>query len=85
MGVAGTLTAALLDESVIAAPPEGAVPDKLTVQTLESLPAMVAGEQVNEEKVSTSITFTEADTVLPPELAVSIPAELPTLEFAVAV
>jgi len=85
VAVAGTVTTALLEESVIAAPPDGAVPDKLTVQTLESVPAIVAGEQVIEEKLSTPITLSEVHTALPPERAVSVPVVPPELETAVAV
>ena len=82
---AGTVTAALFDESVIAAPPAGAVPDQLTVHRLESFPATAAGEQLIEEKVSTPMTFTRVETVLPPELAVSVPVVPPELEEAMAV
>ena len=49
--VAGTPTAALLEVIEIAAPPVGAGPESVSVQTLESPPARVAGAHAIEDTV----------------------------------
>jgi hypothetical protein len=72
VAVDGTGAAKSLEERVMVAPLEGAVPDRLTVQTLESVPATVFGEQEIDESVTAPVTITAVDTVLPPELAVSV-------------
>ena len=70
----GTVTAVLLDDVVMIAPPAGAGPERLTVHALESPPATVAGKHATEDRVlvpEEPVMFTVKVAAPPPPITFS--------------
>lgn len=72
--VAGTLTAALLDESAMETPPGGAGWGKVTVQLAVEEEDSTVGVQLNEDTTAEAVKASENDLVLPFSVAVSTAA-----------
>ncbi|MBV8843358.1 MAG: hypothetical protein JO307_11160 [Bryobacterales bacterium] len=85
--VPGTVTAELLDASVIVAPPAGAAAESVIVHILESPPATIAGEHDSKETPDDPVTVMLATPEVPPEPAmiVYVPEGLPVSAVAVKV
>jgi hypothetical protein len=64
----GTVAAELFEEIPTAAPPVGAGPERLTVQTLGLPPATVAGTQpIEDRETADDEMVIEVETVTPPD------------------
>ena len=68
----GTLSAELLSESEISAPPAGAAPESVTLQTAAAPGARAVGLQDNDESVALAASATAAVIVLPGTVAVIV-------------
>ena len=70
--LAGTVTLALLLDSVSVAPPDGAGADKVIVQLAEPGAVTVLGEQFNDAGRTVTVRLTDADICWLPRVAVTL-------------